>query len=159
MKKVKIFLCFVVYSILLFIVTALAVSKKAGTIILKKQREIEKKQKSLAIVNHWIKKKQQNKNLIEFLNVNNYCSVAIYGLGDMGRLLSDELREYVKISYGIDRRELFAEYPIYKIEDHLPYADMIIVTVVSEFEEIERLIKEKLRCPVYSIEDIIYFMN
>lgn len=159
MKILKTFLFFIGYSVLVFITAGLFVSKKAGIVIFSKQKEIEKKQKSLLVLNSWIKKKQQNKSIRNYMETNNYHSVAIYGLGDLGKLLSDELKGYVEISYGIDRRDLLAEYPIYKIEDDLPDVDMAIITVIDEFEEIKKMIKEKLRCPIYSIEDIIYFMN
>lgn len=159
MKIFKMFLLFIAYSVLLFITAGLFVSKKAGVVIFSKQKEIEKKQKTLFVLNSWVKKKLQNKSIRNYMKINNYHSVAIYGLGDLGKLLSDELKEYVEISYGIDRRDLIAEYPIYKIEDYLPDVDMVIVTVIDEFEEIKKSIKEKLCCPIYSIEDIIYFMD
>lgn len=159
MKTIRKFFCFILYSVLPVLISIIFMAKKAGSIILEKQKNLEKHQKLFSVLDAWIKKKQQGKSMIPFLEKNNYHSVAIYGLGNIGKLLIGELKGHIKICYGIDKRDLSEEFPVYKPEDKLPEADMVIVTAAYEFEEIEEALKKKLSCPVYSIEDIIYFMD
>lgn len=159
MKKRGGFLAFILYSTLLFSAGLLCTAKKASSVILEKQHNVEKFQKLFLALDAWVKKKQQGKNLEAFLRRNDYHSVAVYGLGNVGKLLEEELKDYAEFRYGIDRRTVSAEFPVYKPEDNLPEVDMVIVTPVYEFEEIEATLKKKLNCPVYSVEDIIYFME
>lgn len=159
MKKIGKFFGFILCSILLFSVGILCTAKKASSIIIEKQKNIEKSQKMFSVLDVWLEKKMQGKSIANFIKKNNYHMVAIYGLGNIGRLLEIELRNYVEISYGIDRREIFAEFPVYKPEQDLPETDIVIVTAVYEFEEIEEMLRKKLNCTIYSIEDIVYFMD
>ena len=159
MKRIGGFLRFLLYSALLFLTGALWTAKKASPIIVRKQKDIEKFRKLFSVMDVWVRKKQQRKSMGDFLKRNNYHSVAIYGLSNIGRLLEEELKEYAEIRYGIDRRDVSAEFPVYKPEDPLPEVDMVVVTAAYEFEEIEDLLKRKLSCPIYSIEDMVYFMD
>lgn len=149
----------IIYFAILFLAGVFYVVKKSGYIIEEKQKSLEKSQRLYSVLENWIRRKQQGKSMTVFLKENTYHYIAIYGLGSIGRLLEDELRGIAEISYGIDRRDISAEYPIYRIEDVLPEVDMVIVTAVCDFEEIESMLKKKLHCPIYSIEDIIYFMS
>lgn len=158
-KKSGKFLVFVLSAILSFFMGMICIAKKASLVILEKQKNLEKHQKLFSVLDDWIKKKQQGKSMSTFLKENAYHSVAVYGLGNIGKLLVGELKGEIEICYGIDRREIPAEFPVYKPEDELPEADMVIVTAAYEFEEIEEVLKKKLSCPIYSIEDIVYFMD
>lgn len=157
-KKVG-FLIFILYSTSLLFIGILYTIKKVGLVIIEKQQSIEKNQKLFSIIASWINKKQQGKSMEVFLEKNAYHSIAIYGLGTLGKLLEMELNGYIEISYAIDQREISAAYPVYKPEDMLPEVDAVIVTAVYEFEKIEEILKKKLECPIYSIEDIICFME
>lgn len=159
MKRIGRSLTFLLYSALLFLIGVLWTVKKTSSIIVRKQNNSEKLQKLFSVLDVWVKKKQQGKSMVAFLKRKDYHSVAIYGLGNIGKLLVEELREYVEIRYGIDRREVTAEFPVYKPEALLPEVDMVIVTAAYEFEKIEEMLKKKLSCPIYSIEDIVYFMD
>lgn len=158
MKKKRIFLNFILY-LAFFLTGIFCTAKKASSIIIKKQQNVEKFQKMFSVLDIWVKKKQQGKKLSKFLKRNSYHSIAVYGWGNIGRLLESELKGYAEIQYGIDRKDVSAEFPVYKPEEDLPKVDVVIVTPVYEFEEIEEELKRKLDCPIYSIEDIVYFME
>lgn len=159
MKRIGIFLKWILCFIVFFLMGALCTAKKASVIIMEKQKNLEKHIKLFLTLDAWIRKKQQGKSIVTFLKKNTYHSVAIYGLSNIGKLLEEELKGHVEISYGIDRKEISAEFPVYRPEDNLPETDVVIVTPAYEFEEIEEALKQKLKCPIYSIEDIIYFMD
>lgn len=159
MKRIGKFLCFSLYSVVLFFVGIFWMAKKAGSVMIEKQMNVEKFHKLFLVLDAWIKKKQQGKSMADFLKRNAYHSVAIYGLSNVGRLLEEDLKDLVEIRYGIDRREISAGFPVFRPEEDLPKVDAVIVTAAYEFDEIEEMLKKKLSCPIYSIEDIIYFMN
>lgn len=159
MKRIMLFLGFTLYSASLFIIGALCMAKKAGSVIIGKQQNLEKHQRLFLVLDAWVKKKQQGKSMAAFLKRSGFHTAAIYGMGNIGELLEDELKNSIEISYGIDRRNILAGFPVYKPEDDLPETDVVIVTAVYEFEEIEGMLKKKLSCPIYSVEDVIYFMD
>lgn len=158
MEKITKYMLFILCPIFFVFIGIVYIAIKINSIIIEKQKNLEKNQKMFSIINIWIQKKQQGKSIVNFLKKNNYCSVAVYGLGNIGKLLEEELKGEIEIRYGVDRRKILAEFPVYKPEDDLPEADVMIVTTVYEFEEIEEMLKKKLTCSIYSIEDIIYFM-
>ena len=41
-------------------------------------------------------------------------------------------------------------------DDDLPEVDLIVVTPVHYFDEIEEMLADKVDCPVISIEDVVY---
>ncbi len=159
MKRIGKYLCFSLYSVVLFSVGIFWMAKKAGSVMIEKQMNVEKFHKLFLVLDAWIKKKQQGKSMADFLKRNAYHSVAIYGLSNVGRLLEEDLKDLAEIRYGIDRREISAGFPVFRPEEDLPKVDAVIVTAAYEFDEIEEMLKKKLSCPIYSIEDIIYFMN
>ena len=76
----------------------------------------------------------------------------------MRPLVVDYRNSGVHIKYGIDRRAgvISAEIPVLTLEDELPPVDAVIVTAVYYFNQIADSLKDRLECPVISIEDILY---
>ena len=100
---------------------------------------------------------QKGMKPVDYLIKRSWYSVAVYGVGDVGKCLLSELADSaVTVKYVIDRRQLELDLPVYTPEDDLPAVDCIIVTAVTEYGEISRRLKKKLDCQVISIEDIIY---
>ncbi len=107
----------------------------------------------------WFTLKQQNKTLHPYFVKNGYSRIAIYGMSDLGMYLLNELaNSSVQVSYGIDRRaeKLELGFPVLTIEDALPKVDVIIVTAVYFFREIDVQLRQKVLCPVISLEDVLY---
>ena len=64
----------------------------------------------------------------------------------------------VKIVYGIDQRggkDVNQGFPVYKKEDMLPDVDAVIVSATYDFGSIYDYLKEKVKCPVISLEEIV----
>lgn len=112
------------------------------------------------ILDRWMTLKETKKPLMKYFEDNGMTSVAIYGLGILGRHLYEELRnEDIVISYGIDQRAKDihdVDLEMKTIEDELPEVDAVVVTPVA-FYEIEKAIYRKLGkgTAVISIEDIV----
>ena len=60
--------------------------------------------------------------------------------------------------YGIDKKadSIYADVDVVSIDDDLAPVDVIVVTAITFFDEIEENLSEKLDCPIISLEDILY---
>lgn len=111
------------------------------------------------VLKRWFALKQQNKRICTYFEKNGYERIAIYGMSDLGMYLHTELADSsIQTLYAIDRRaeKLKMGFPILTIEDFLPEVDIIIVTAVYFFKEIDEVLRNKVICPVISLEDVLY---
>lgn len=86
--------------------------------------------------------------------------ILIYGWGYLGNLLFRELEHTsVKVKGIIERRSVgdICDIPIYSLQDDLPKADAVIVTVLYDTEKIRSDIGEKIGqdCMVICLEELI----
>lgn len=111
------------------------------------------------VLKQWFSLKRQGKTVRAYFEQNGYRRIAIYGMSVLGKYLLEELAgSAVQVIYGIDKRaeKLTAGIPILTPEDILPETDVIVVTAVYFFGEIDVLLRQKTGCPVISLEDILY---
>ncbi len=109
------------------------------------------------ILNDWMELRGKKKYFADYLVQNGYRHVAIYGMGDFGKHLHQELKDSaVEVEYVIDRRNIETSVKVLTVEDKWPQVDAIIVTPFLEFEDILQIIEGKIDCPVLSIEEMIY---
>lgn len=107
----------------------------------------------------WVKVKQERASLPEYFHHNGMRNIAIYGFGAVGQLLKNELKgSDISATYIIDRNtnSWSAEDKIYTPDDELPDVDAIVVTAVTYFDEIEKMLSPKMKCPIVSLEDILF---
>lgn len=111
--------------------------------------------KNTNILATWIRIKQSDCSLASYLIWRGYNSIGIYGAGYIGELLINELKDSaVSIKFLIDRsNKAETKYRIYRPEDELPLVDVVIVTVVHEYERICSEIS--CACPVISLQEVI----
>lgn len=113
------------------------------------------------LMNKWIKTKQGGRHIKEYLEQNGYKSVAVYGMSHVGKCLLEELKDCdVEIKYAVDRNvAVNSNIEIYTPEDALPEADVMIVTAVYYYNEIHDNLKDKVTCPIVSLEDILFSID
>lgn len=131
-----------------------------------KNEEIQKKQKSrdkfkgyYNLLNQWLRLRQENKSLEAFFAENQYKTVAIYGMGELGNRLYDELKNSsVQVKYAIDENTagVYSEIDVIGPEDDFPEVDVIVVTAVFAYSEIEGKLSGRTDIPVVSLEDVVY---
>lgn len=87
------------------------------------------------ILNAWLMLKNRNKKFEDFFVQRGYQNIAVYGMGYLGERFLEELKtSKVNVKYGIDREVVKkGDLLVYTMEDELPKADVIIVTVVHLF--------------------------
>lgn len=112
------------------------------------------------VLDMWLILKNSGKSLAEYFEDNSIDTIAIYGLGILGKHLYEELRERKSmIRYGIDRnadRIRIKGLQIKTLEDELSEVDAIIVTPV-DYYSIEKEIRHKMgkKIEIISIEDVV----
>lgn len=134
-----------------------AMTAKQGT---ERERKVDKFKTYYVMLNQWLALKEEGKNLEEYFLKNNYRNIALYGMGEMGRHLCEELKgSQVNIQYAIDKEaeDIVADMQVFSLQDVKDTnVDAVIVSAVFAFDEIEDELKGVFKCPVISLEDVIY---
>ena len=97
--------------------------------------------------------------MIEYFKKNGYSNIAIYGLSYIGETLVRELEgSGIVVKYGIDRNadHITADFEMITPDEELDEVDVIVVTSISAFDEVKRVLEQKTDCHIISIEDILY---
>lgn len=87
-----------------------------------------------------------------------YKHVAIYGMGEIGRLLFMQLEEKdIIVDYAIEKKyvKMDIDLPLFNVIEKLPKTDAIIVTPIWDYKTISSDLSKKIDCPIISIEDIL----
>lgn len=142
------------------VATGAGVTAKQITKETKRQKELADKHLSLYLMmNQWVKVKQENKSIADYLEKNGYREIAIYGMNYVGETLLNELAgSGVKVKYAIDRNadNIYTDVDIVAPDASMEKVDAVIVTPITFFDEIEKMLSEKTDCPILSMEDILY---
>ncbi|MCY6353984.1 hypothetical protein [Clostridium sp. ZS2-4] len=110
----------------------------------------------------WFKNKLNNKNIDSYFSENEIKTIAIYGVGNLGELLYDELKESNKIDvkYLIDQsnedKNLY-KVPIVKPEQvkSMEKVDCVVVTPIYAFDVIKKGLDKLEFKNIICIDDII----
>lgn len=144
-------------------VGAVAGGVAAGKVSTKKVNELlegHKKVHELYMAfDQWLRIRQEGKTLVEYFKKNNYKTVAIYGMKELGERLYDELENTnIEVRYIIDKNAdmIYADVDVVTPDDVLEPVDVIVVTAIYYFDEIEENLSDKVDCPIVSLEDILY---
>lgn len=119
---------------------------------------VDKDRAIMGLYERWVNLKTRSGGVFEFIRDNEFERVAVYGMGSLGRSLCDELiYNGIELAYIVDQNKnvRYGEYACYTMQDELPEADVIIVTPISFFEEIQAELAKKVICPLLSLDDII----
>ncbi len=131
--------------------------KGEDTIALRKSNE--KYMGYWKILNRWLILKERGVKLEKYLVERKVGTVAIYGLGMLGRHLVEELKHSsIVLKYGIDRRTdgICLDFPVYSLNDNLPEVDLIVVTATYDYENIRKALREKVNYPMLSLSELIF---
>lgn len=141
------------------VATAGAVAKLQGEKLKKAQKMSDKHLALFLMMNQWVRIKQEGKDLCSYFTKNGYKRIAVYGMSYAGETLVDELKKTeMEIAYGIDQKagSIYADVEIVSVDSVLKPVDAVVVTAITFFDEIEETLREKIHCPIISLEDILY---
>ncbi len=126
--------------------------------------QIKRLQKKFELLYKWMQMKQQGRSFLGLLDDRNISSVAIYGMGEIGILLYNELKlrpgfvHYIVDKNAAKEQSKALEVPVYAIDDSriLP-VDAVIITPVLVTDEIKELIAHYMGTQkVLDIGEILY---
>lgn len=106
----------------------------------------------------WERGKGGEKQFENFFCKYNIESVAIYGMGKAGKILYDELKKTsVEVRYAIDKKSdrKYKDLQIVSPQSDLPEVDLVIITVIYEYNAIARELRKKMNCLLLSLEQIL----
>lgn len=107
----------------------------------------------------WLVLRQQGKTLDKYFKSNGYKTVAIYGMKELGECLFYELKDTdIQVKYAIDKaiKETSMGLKIVTPQENMEEVDIIVVTAVHYFDDIEIELSNYTDIPVVSLEDVIY---
>ena len=134
----------------------------------KKEKELSghlmRTQKKFDLLHQWMRLKQRGISLTEFFDDQHYTSVAIYGGGDLGILLHEELsRKQGLVKCILDKNAKKIQLqgidiPVCHPTDCEVYpVDVVMVTPVLVTDEIEDMIQERFPGQlVLELEEVLY---
>ncbi len=132
---------------------------RCGYILEEKQKKSDKYLSYFNLLDRWLICKEKNNKFTDYFEKNKIETVAIYGMGKIGKHLKYELENAeIKIAYVIDEGEriIYSKEERYNLRDALPLVDIVIVTIIDEFEDIKTKIIEKNKMlKVISLNEII----
>ena len=141
-------------------VVGATIAGKTSSEEIRKQKGYAEKHLALYLMmNQWVKVKQENKSISDYLQRKGYKKIAIYGMHYAGEtLLSELIGSDITVEYGIDKdaNAIFTNIDVVTPDDELKDVDAVIVTAITFFESIEEMLAEKMNCPIVSLETILY---
>lgn len=138
---------------------AAAVGKVQGKTINQKAEKVDKFKGYYNMLNQWLVLKQEGKSLEKYFTDNGFKTIAIYGMGEMGNRLYDELKgTSVTVKYAVDKNaaSTYSELDVIDPNDDYEEVDAIIVSAIFAFDEIEEMLSDKVDFPIVSLEDVVY---
>lgn len=143
---------------ILSLISGIAVGYSIGKTNSSEEEMKNKMLKYYVTLNNWIGKKQKNINLSSYFEKLGYNSVAIYGMKEVGERLYEELKDTkTEVKYAVDQNaeSIYADIDVYSPDDDLPEVDVIVVTATYYYNSILNNIKDKISCPIISLDDVI----
>lgn len=137
------------------------IDHSGNDLIVQAEQKLNKDTQLFHMTRRWLEIKQKGKSIVAFFKFHKVGKIAVYGASVMGERLFDELEDSgVKIEYFLDRNK---QKRVQNVETIHPseaavHVDMIVVTAISYFEEIEEQLRnyEHFRfVPIVSLDEIV----
>ena len=123
------------------------------------RKEISKYSGFYHTMRQWVHVNQNGHTVADYFKRNGYQEIAIYGLNEIAfTLMNDLSKNGIEVKYCIDRNadELFSKVRVYKPEEEMPFADIVVVAVVHLFDEIQKDLSDIFECPIISFSEVVW---
>lgn len=120
----------------------------------------------IEIYDYWLYLEHRKLQIADYLCMNNYYKIGIYGMSSLGNRLYDLLANSdAEAVFAMDKRaeEFVCKIPVFRLEDtsvenYMKQVDIIIVTVVSDFQSIKEEIRNRYGVMSLSLKNILMDM-
>ncbi|WP_313070487.1 glycoside hydrolase family 99-like domain-containing protein [Lacrimispora sp.] len=133
-------------------------NKESNSIMTSDNLRLKKYSYLMRLFNKWLCIKENGDTLQTYFKENGYNRIAVYGLGMAGNHLITEMgKSNIDIIYGIDKQgdKFNFTFPVYTPDADMPEADIIVVSVIYDFDNIYINLKHKFSGPIVSLEEIV----
>ncbi len=133
-------------------------AKEHGRYLLPSRLRDEKLRIHYGLLSRWMTNNEKGRRIALVLSSLHIHTIAIYGMGDLGRHLAGELETGpIQVAFGFDKKSEFLkmEDPGMYIRERYPDLDAVIVTPVVEYKEIRTWLGTFFDVPVISLEELI----
>ena len=123
---------------------------------------IDKYREMLRTFDIWMTEQENSNTLGNCLKLQGIKKAGVYGYGVLGRHLLYELaRTDIQIAWIMDKRNIRTVYPLLHPADKesVPEVDLIIVTAITDFKEIEEALCSRTESPIVSLQEIVEEMR
>ena len=128
--------------------------------IAQKTEKVDKFKGYYNMLNQWLMLKQEGRSLEKYFVDNGYKTVAIYGMGEMGNRLYDELKDSTEVTmkYAVDQNaaSTYSEMDVIDKDEDYEDVDVMVVTATFAFDDIAEELSEKVDFPIVSLEDVVF---
>ena len=124
--------------------------------------ELQKFKEFYWVFVNWMSIHHKGRPITQYFKEKGYQTAAIYGMRELGELLYDELYDSeIKIEYVIDQKpgSVYAEVLVLDPDSILPEVDVVVVTAIHYYDEIQKVLSQKLKCPIVGLNTIVYSLN
>lgn len=122
-------------------------------------KAVSKNERLFLMALKWAEKNRKFNCVYEYLKNEGYSSIIIYGMHYAGNMIVEELKDTdINIVCGLDRNceSVISFIKTIHPDKEIPKADVIVVTPIASFPEIEDMLRNRVNYPIISLEDIIY---
>lgn len=123
------------------------------------KREMEKQINISFILDRWMHNIENDKNIKIYFDICDYKSVAIYGMGVIGKHLMCQLEQAdVRITYYIEKNIVYyneRRIPLDELKSITPLPDVIVITPIMDYKQIKRNLEKIVDIPIVSIEEVV----
>ena len=121
-------------------------------------RSLEAMRSRFLLCDKWMMLENENGNIVHFFKKRGYRKVAVYGVGELGRLLIGRLCRGKELEVrAIDQNADYIDInvPICKLEDFNDCVDVVVVTLINNPKKIADLIKQRTKSEILILEDVL----
>lgn len=139
------------------VIGAYWMAKKCEEELICKEKRAQRNARSTKSACRWIRAIQDNKRIKDYFDNRNMNAVAVYGMGELGKCLVQEIEKSgIEIKCVIDRNKCINayEYQIFSPDDDLPRVDAVIVTPVYDYKAISENLRKHTDAQIISLDDI-----
>ncbi len=159
MKKISTILKVAIGGVAGFIIGVIRQHKEERQQIFQLQNKINKFQSYYNVLIDWMILKQSGKSLGEKILQKGYMTIAIYGMGELGKCLYADINpNSIEIKYAIDSggSHDYETIPVVGIDGVMDNVDVIIVTAIYDFDDIKEKLENIVSCPIVSLAELIW---
>lgn len=135
----------------------------SGSVLNKKEKkqiqiQLEKIYWYYYLLNMWLEMKQNGKSVVMYLQKKGIKRIAIYGMKELGERFYGEVKDTeIEVVCIIDKTPelIVGDFLVISPKQEIPRVDAIIVTADYYYQEIERQLRLKVNCPIYSLNGIL----